>query len=199
MSQKRTSIRWTTISHLACQRAGIPNPLFDTAWYLRENPDVAKAGLNPLAHYASSGATEGRDPHPEFSSRWYLDQHPHIAQAGINPLVHYLREGNGHSASYDRCRPGPAVSRTHHPKSSSECHRETRTSTPHRCDDLSASLHRLDRGRQCGRPSRQYRELPSATLSRLAARELDAKYFLDECCRQCGMCLCHMDRAAATD
>ncbi|HEY2132634.1 MAG TPA: hypothetical protein VGH36_06630 [Acetobacteraceae bacterium] len=31
-----------------------PNPYFDTNWYLRENPDVARAGTNPLLHYIPS-------------------------------------------------------------------------------------------------------------------------------------------------
>ena len=36
-----------------------PNPLFDSDWYLQQNPDVAKAGVNPLAHYLRAGAGEG--------------------------------------------------------------------------------------------------------------------------------------------
>ncbi|WP_331326175.1 rhamnan synthesis F family protein [Methylobacterium fujisawaense] len=37
-----------------------PGPLFDGAWYLGNNPDVANAGLNPLLHYLTSGRAEGR-------------------------------------------------------------------------------------------------------------------------------------------
>lgn len=37
---------------------------FDTAWYLRQNPDVAQAGINPLLHYLRFGAEEGRSPYP---------------------------------------------------------------------------------------------------------------------------------------
>jgi SAM-dependent methyltransferase len=33
---------------------------FDAAYYLRENPDVAAAGLDPLEHYISYGRAEGR-------------------------------------------------------------------------------------------------------------------------------------------
>ncbi|MDQ3349114.1 MAG: glycosyltransferase, partial [Acidobacteriota bacterium] len=41
-----------------------PSPLFDTSYYLRENPDVAALGLNPLAHYLDHGVEEGRTPRP---------------------------------------------------------------------------------------------------------------------------------------
>lgn len=37
-----------------------PNPFFDTRHYLTANPDVAAAGINPLLHYAMTGAAEGR-------------------------------------------------------------------------------------------------------------------------------------------
>jgi lipopolysaccharide biosynthesis protein len=39
-----------------------PNPLFDTSFYVEQNADVAAAGVNPLAHYLTVGAAEGRDP-----------------------------------------------------------------------------------------------------------------------------------------
>ncbi len=41
-----------------------PSSQFDTRWYLAENPDVASAGLNPLAHFLVSGQAEGRLPKP---------------------------------------------------------------------------------------------------------------------------------------
>lgn len=37
-----------------------PGPLFDGAWYLGNNADVAEAGANPLLHYLVSGRAEGR-------------------------------------------------------------------------------------------------------------------------------------------
>jgi hypothetical protein len=67
--------------------------LFDREWYLRQNPDVAKARVNPLRHYLRRGAFEGRDPNPWFDSNWYLQQYQDVAKAGVNPLVHYLRHG----------------------------------------------------------------------------------------------------------
>jgi hypothetical protein len=37
-----------------------PNTSFDTRYYLEANPDVAVAGINPLTHFATTGAAEGR-------------------------------------------------------------------------------------------------------------------------------------------
>jgi FkbM family methyltransferase len=67
--------------------------LLDREWYLRQNPDVAAAHVNPLRHYLRRGAFEGRDPNPWFDSNWYLRQYQDVAKAGVNPLVHYLRHG----------------------------------------------------------------------------------------------------------
>jgi glycosyltransferase involved in cell wall biosynthesis len=58
--------------------------LLDRAFYLRQNPDIAQAGWNPLLHYLELGAAEGRDPNPLFSASWYCEQ---------NPLLHYYRKG----------------------------------------------------------------------------------------------------------
>ena len=48
--------------------------LFDTAYYLESNPDVAESGMNPLVHYLSSGAAEGRNPNPLFDASNYDDE-----------------------------------------------------------------------------------------------------------------------------
>ncbi len=65
--------------------------LFDTAWYLAQNPDVAQAGLDPLQHYLKQGAWELRNPNPLFDSDWYLETNPGVG--GLNPLVHYVASG----------------------------------------------------------------------------------------------------------
>jgi len=67
--------------------------LFDASFYLESNPDVAGAGINPLVHYLTWGAAEGRDPNPLFDPSYYLESNPDVAGAGINPLVHYLTWG----------------------------------------------------------------------------------------------------------
>jgi Methyltransferase domain len=67
--------------------------LFDSDWYARTYPDVAAAGIDPAAHYLSSGAAEGRDPGPQFSTDGYLRRYPDVAATGANPLLHYLQHG----------------------------------------------------------------------------------------------------------
>jgi hypothetical protein len=42
--------------------------LFDRDWYLKENPDVAQAGMDPLFHYVQYGAREGRAPNARLKS-----------------------------------------------------------------------------------------------------------------------------------
>ena len=46
--------------------------LFDEAFYLRTYPDVGRAAISPLVHYAVIGAREGRRPHPLFDGKYYL-------------------------------------------------------------------------------------------------------------------------------
>ena len=70
-----------------------PHPLFDTAFYLEQNLDVAVAEIDPLVHYITHGAAEGRRPHPLFDSPFYLAQNTDVAQAGIDPLTHYVTHG----------------------------------------------------------------------------------------------------------
>ena len=46
-----------------------PCPWFSTAFYLETNPDVAEAGVNPLAHFLNQGRKEGRLPSPPEKDR----------------------------------------------------------------------------------------------------------------------------------
>jgi glycosyltransferase involved in cell wall biosynthesis len=70
-----------------------PGPLFDTKWYLGQNPQIEAFGENPLAHYLEFWATEGGDPHPLFDTNWYLKKYPDVAQANVPPLRHYVEWG----------------------------------------------------------------------------------------------------------
>ena len=69
-----------------------PNELFDSRYYLEQNPDVAAAGLNPLAHYLSHGAKDGKLPHPLFDPHYYCASNPAVADLK-DALAHYLRHG----------------------------------------------------------------------------------------------------------
>ena len=68
--------------------------LFDRAWYLKQNPDVAEHHADPVWHYLLCGAQEGRDPGPTFSTSGYLDLYPDVATKGMNPLLHYVQFGH---------------------------------------------------------------------------------------------------------
>ena len=68
-----------------------PSPVFDTKYYLEQNPDVRHANVNPLVHYIKSGDREGRNPHPLFSTKYYRELYS-IPQ-NTSTLGHFLTEG----------------------------------------------------------------------------------------------------------
>ncbi len=67
--------------------------LFDIETYLRDHPEVAVRGLDPIEHYLTEGWLQDADPGPGFSTRYYLSANPDVQRAGVNPLLHYLRAG----------------------------------------------------------------------------------------------------------
>ena len=69
------------------------DPLFDAAYYLAQNPDVAAAGVDPYQHYMTTGWTEGRNPSALFNTNYYLNQNADVKAAGINPLAHFEASG----------------------------------------------------------------------------------------------------------
>lgn len=97
---------WALAGDLAAQRrrerarwALEASGLFDTAFYLRENPEVLAEGLDPLWHYIDVGVAEGRRPNPLFDPSWYLARYPEAAAAAGGPLEYYatVGEAKGHS------------------------------------------------------------------------------------------------------
>jgi O-antigen biosynthesis protein len=90
--------RITSPSYRLLLRSG----LFDPHFYLKNNPDVAASGAEPLAHYLSKGFTEHRQPGPLFDARYYLHQVPDLNRGLSNPLLHYLAIGR-----YQGLRPNP--------------------------------------------------------------------------------------------
>lgn len=67
--------------------------LFDQQYYLTGNQDVAKAGLDPLAHFMRIGFKENRWPHPLFDPVYYASQLGAGATSQKNFLLHYIEEG----------------------------------------------------------------------------------------------------------
>jgi GT2 family glycosyltransferase len=64
--------------------------LFDASYYLRANPDIAAAGVDPLEHWVDFGWREWRNPSEDFDMEFYArlmpPQYP-------NAIIHYLFEG----------------------------------------------------------------------------------------------------------
>lgn len=67
--------------------------MFDPRGYLRRNPDVAQAGLDPLDHFLFRGLSEGRDPSSLFDGRAYRHNYPDVRDAGCPPFYHFLLFG----------------------------------------------------------------------------------------------------------
>ena len=84
---------WKTIDGWSSTQRQLYRRVFDPAWYLADNPDVAASGIDPLTHYLDAGWKEARDPHPLFDVSWYLAEHADVRSAGIEPLQHYLQWG----------------------------------------------------------------------------------------------------------
>lgn len=84
--------RFWVFGELAGEASAI-RPHFDKNYYLRANPDVRLARVEPVMHYCRFGWREGRDPNREFSTNYYLRMNPDIARAGINPFVHFIKHG----------------------------------------------------------------------------------------------------------
>lgn len=71
----------------------VDDPLFDAAYYLKLNPDVAAAGVDPYQHFIGYGWREGREPSLLFSDSKYLAANPDVRAAAVNPLLHYEAYG----------------------------------------------------------------------------------------------------------
>lgn len=67
--------------------------LFDSDFYLRNNPDVREAGIPPLRHYLRNGAAEDRAPHLLFDPRYYRATLKEPLPSNANPLLHFLDAG----------------------------------------------------------------------------------------------------------
>lgn len=83
----------TTLEHYIRHRpsSGLrTHPLFDGAYYLARNPDVAADARDPLAHCLLDGSTEDRVPHPLFAPAYVRRRYPTISGRHGSPLVGFL-------------------------------------------------------------------------------------------------------------
>jgi hypothetical protein len=66
-----------------------PLPDFDVAFYLKENPDVAAAGIDPFEHFINYGYREYRNPSAAFDVKFYTQRYL-SGDTGVNPFLHHL-------------------------------------------------------------------------------------------------------------
>lgn len=67
---------------VGCKNNCNPSRHFNTAWYLENNPDVKKSGMNPFVHYILHGKKEGRAPNASFDID-KLDDYAAIQHSGL--------------------------------------------------------------------------------------------------------------------
>lgn len=74
---------------------------FSARYYLAHNPDIARAFIDPLYHFLTKGAKEGRNPSPYFDITYYFDEYLEAGESGVNPLCQFITEGwkNGKNPS----------------------------------------------------------------------------------------------------
>jgi glycosyltransferase involved in cell wall biosynthesis len=67
--------------------------VFDKSFYLKNNPDVQEAGLDPFSHFISNGESEDRMPNEWFSPSFYRSVNADVRVAGISPFQHFCNFG----------------------------------------------------------------------------------------------------------
>jgi glycosyltransferase involved in cell wall biosynthesis len=67
-----------------------PHTLFDSAFYVTNNPYLLQYHVEPLTHYVAWGVSEARNPHPFFDTEWYRLSYPEKQRPGITPLEAYI-------------------------------------------------------------------------------------------------------------
>ncbi|MCG5247830.1 glycosyltransferase family protein [Methylorubrum extorquens] len=68
---------------------------FNSNSYLQSNPDVARAGIDPLLHLVMHGNHEGREASPGFSARWYADMNGLAEKNANEALLHMISARSG--------------------------------------------------------------------------------------------------------
>ncbi|MGC9079736.1 MAG: hypothetical protein ACP5G1_03310 [Nanopusillaceae archaeon] len=65
--------------------------LFDSAYYLKQYPDVRRSDVDPLEHFVLYGWKERRNPNGWFNIVDYLKENPDVVD--INPFIHWIERG----------------------------------------------------------------------------------------------------------
>lgn len=67
--------------------------IFDRAWYEREYPDVAAAGIDSATHYREVGHREQRSPNRFFNPNAYRAANPDLAEYEGDLFLHFIFYG----------------------------------------------------------------------------------------------------------
>jgi hypothetical protein len=93
LGRLRRRVAWTTGATATDETSRKVAELFDAAHYKAQNPDVAAAGVDPVAHFLAYGWREGRDPRPDFSLTDYRELNGDVVGEDDNPFIHYVLSG----------------------------------------------------------------------------------------------------------
>ncbi|HCG8183299.1 TPA: glycosyltransferase family 2 protein [Vibrio parahaemolyticus] len=77
-----------------------PSEYFDSNFYLEQNQDVRKFGMNPLFHYIKYGESEGRCPNAWFNPNIYREKNPEVDEWSRSKLSHYIIIGKNQKLVY---------------------------------------------------------------------------------------------------
>ena len=111
--RRPASIRSITITRSAGTRGAIRRPASTPRSTCIRNPDVAAAGIDPLAHYLAVRLRRrprglqaiGQNITGGFDAQYYLFHNPDVAAAGVDPLSHFnafgWQEGRNPNAWFD--------------------------------------------------------------------------------------------------
>lgn len=84
---------------LRTMRVILRSGLFDSDFYLRANPTLRAAGIDPLEHYVRHGEAEGTVPNTVFQPHYYRRFAMRGVPAHRNALQHYIESGESARAS----------------------------------------------------------------------------------------------------
>src|SRR5437588_6308366 len=78
---------------------------FDSAYYIRSYPDVARRGVAPFIHFLVYGNAERRNPSNLMNLDDYLTRYPDVVKMGVNGLLHYALFGQSEGRTTMRAAP----------------------------------------------------------------------------------------------
>ena len=87
--------------------------LFNAGYYLKNNPDVAGSGCDPLRHFVYYGSKNLLNPSNSFDTAYYTKRYKFSSYLGQTALFHYIIYGywEGYITTNDGSRPVPNIKR----------------------------------------------------------------------------------------